>query len=156
MKFFTIEELCKTNTGLKNEPSEDQIKRLEALVINVLDPLREHLGKPIRITSGFRSLYVNVAVGGAKSSDHTFGRAADFQGDFDLLEVAHWIKDNLVFHQLILEAWDDKTKKAGWIHVSYKDDAINNKQCLTMRRVKGKAKYSAGLPELPPKKEESK
>ena len=70
MKYFTIEELCKTSTGLDNTPGQLEISNLKNLVDHVLDPLRVKYGKPITINSGFRSLKVNKKVGGVSTSQH--------------------------------------------------------------------------------------
>lgn len=122
MKYFTIEELCRTATGLKNEPSAKELENLEVLVSTVLDPLRVAYGKPIRITSGYRSPLVNRRIGGVRNSQHMLGEAADIQpmngSRDDMRWLYHYIKDNLVYDQLIWEYGDDFAPQ--WIHVSYK------------------------------------
>lgn len=84
MKYFTIAELCKSDTadrkGIDNRCKKEHVANLTALVDNVLDPLREAYGKPITINSGFRSPALNKAVGGSATSDHMQGRAADITG----------------------------------------------------------------------------
>ena len=69
MKYFTIAELCKSDTadrkGIDNRCKKEHVANLTALVDNVLDPLREAYGKPITINSGFRSPALNKAVGGS-------------------------------------------------------------------------------------------
>ena len=74
MKYFTLTELTRSDTAEKmhidNTPNNVQIKALEQLVDNVLDPAREKLGSPIRVTSGFRCERLNKAVGGARNSQH--------------------------------------------------------------------------------------
>jgi len=77
MKYFTLEELCTTKTGITNIPSWQAVENLKALVNNVLDPIREDWGKPIIVTSGFRCKAVNDKVGGVATSQHTKGQAAD-------------------------------------------------------------------------------
>ena len=76
-KNFSLEEMCRSNTasvrGLPNVPNAEQVKNLQQLCENVLQPLRNHLGKPVVINSGFRTQAVNMAVGGAKNSQHTKG-----------------------------------------------------------------------------------
>jgi len=127
-KYFTIEELIKTNSKLVNVPSKAETENLRLLVENVLDPLREKYGKPITVNSGYRSPIVNARVGGAKNSDHVKGMAADITaGSKDenkkLFEI---IRDNFTFRQLINE-YDYK-----WVHVSFnKDD--NKKQILAIK-----------------------
>lgn len=81
MKYFTIEELCKSDIadelGIKNTPDAVAIANMRELVENVLDPLREAWGGPITVNSGFRSKALNIAVDGAINSHHLYGMAAD-------------------------------------------------------------------------------
>jgi zinc D-Ala-D-Ala carboxypeptidase len=77
MKYFTINELTKTSTGISNIPNAEQIANLIYLVENLLDKAREQLGMPITVTSGYRSEKVNKAVGGVATSQHTKGEAVD-------------------------------------------------------------------------------
>ena len=134
MKFFTIQELINSDIakkkGIKNIPSSEQEKNLIALVDNILDPLRLAYGKPIIVTSGFRSEELNKAVGGSKTSQHGAGQAADIRTIedtksenkklFDLI-----IKLDLPFDQLIDEHNFD------WVHVSYSPK--NRKQILKIK-----------------------
>lgn len=103
MKYFSINELSKSNTAiarkLDNTPSKEVITNLESLVDNVLDPLREMYGKPIIVTSGYRSPEVNRSVNGATSSQHVRGEAADItvgtkEGNKELFDI---IKEKLPF-----------------------------------------------------------
>ena len=120
-KHFSLEEMCRSNTarvrGLPNVPNAEQVKNLKHLCENVLQPLRDHLGKPVVINSGFRSQAVNMAVGGAKNSQHTKGEAADIKcKDFPFAKKIYaWIMDNLKFDQVILE----RRGNAVWVPVSY-------------------------------------
>src|SRR5574343_811222 len=118
MKYFTLEELCATKTGLTNIPTWQAVENLKALVNNVLDPLRESWGKPIIVTSGFRSPEVNKSVGGAKDSHHMMGCCADITTGspetnkqlFDLI-----VTSRFKCRQLIDE------KKYSWIHIEYNE-----------------------------------
>ena len=74
---FKLEEFTRTYTGYNNVPTADALERLRYLCVSTLQPLRDVLGVPIRITSGYRSSRVNAAVGGARSSYHLLGAAAD-------------------------------------------------------------------------------
>ena len=78
-RFFTWAELTRTSTGLPNEPDAGHRTNLTVLVQVVLDPLREHLGKPVRVTSGYRSAQVNTRIGGSKTSAHMTGEAVDIK-----------------------------------------------------------------------------
>ena len=125
MKHFTLAELLETQTGRRHNiteqfnPSALIVDNLEALVSNILDPLREAYGKPIKISSGYRSPRVNSIVGGAKTSQHLTGQAADIQAVdgnnkslFDLIQ-----KLQLPYDQLI---WEYGTKtNPSWVHVSF-------------------------------------
>lgn len=122
MKFFTIKELTASETakrnGIDNRPSQDVTSALVALVDNVLDPLRQAYGKPIVVTSGYRSIKLNKAVGGASSSQHVKGEAADIRSVSDDPKENKVIFDlirklNLPFDQLINEYNYD------WVHVSF-------------------------------------
>ena len=131
-KNFSLNEMCRSNTarvrGLPNVPNAEQVKNLKHLCENVLQPLRDHLGKPVVINSGFRSQAVNMAVGGAKNSQHTKGEAADIKcKDYPYAKKIYaWIMDNLEFDQLILE----RNGNAVWVHVSYRAGK-NRQQAFT-------------------------
>jgi uncharacterized protein YcbK (DUF882 family) len=126
-KNFTLDELLHTNSHLPNVPTETEIARLTALVINVLQPARELLGKPIRVNSGFRSAAVNKAVGGASTSQHCLGEAADLDCT-DNAQLFHLIREHLPFDQLIWEGGNDI--QPDWVHVSFK---ANRKEVLKMK-----------------------
>jgi len=78
---FTLYELTFSNTAVRknidNTPDEEQIKNLTNLCVNVLEPLRKYLNKPIHISSGYRSEKLNKLIGGATKSQHIEGKAAD-------------------------------------------------------------------------------
>lgn len=135
MKYFTINELINSSTatakGIDNKPGLVEEANLISLVAHILDPLREAYGKPIRVNSGYRSPALNKAIGGATSSQHMKGQAADItagsrkenQKLFDLI-----IEKKLPFDQLIFEQGD---KKVGpdWVHVSL-DPTRDRRQIL--------------------------
>ena len=129
--------------GINNTPSADIVANLQRLVTNVLDPLREEWGAPIIVTSGFRCVSLNAVVGGARSSQHVYGQAADIRTVSDRPEDNRKLRDllielNLPFDQLIDEFGCD------WIHVSHK--AIGNRgQLLQAKRVGGKTIYQSGV-----------
>ena len=120
MKYFTINELCRSETASKhkidNTPSAEIIANLTALVDNVLDPLREAWGRPIIVTSGYRCEALNKLVGGVPTSQHKQGQAADIstgsiKDNKKLFELA--IKLKLPYDQII----DEYAYK--WVHISY-------------------------------------
>lgn len=119
MRYFSIDELTRSavalQKGIDNTPSPEVAKNLEALVNNVLDPLREKFGRPILVNSGYRCPELNKAVGGARNSDHLFGLACDIhsgtkEGNKELFRL---IMENFRFKQLIDE------RNFSWVHVSY-------------------------------------
>lgn len=137
MKYFSIEELCRSETadakGIDNRPSAVVRGNLEALVSNVLDPLREAFGKPIIVNSGYRSTLLNNILGGARSSQHTRGEAADITAEDvkDNKQLFEIIRENLPFDQLI---WEKGTRTyPDWIHVSFKREGRNRKQILKIK-----------------------
>jgi len=138
MKYFTIVELCKTNKNIENSPNPQQIENLTYLVDLILDNAREKLGKPITISSGFRSQAVNKAVGGVSSSQHTKGEAADLicSDNKKLFEI---IKEQGKFDQLIWEYGD--AKQPSWVHVSVTKYSRNRHEVLRCKRINGKTKY---------------
>lgn len=120
MKYFTIKELCKSSTAtlkrIDNTPNSEIVNNLEQLVDNILDPLREAYGKPIKVNSGYRCEALNVAVGGSKTSQHRYGLAADITTGSRLENKKLFIlakQLNLPFDQLIDE------KAYSWIHISF-------------------------------------
>lgn len=121
--------------GLKNNPGEAEIAALRLLCAKVLEPVRAHFGKPIVISSGYRSPAVNKAVGGAASSQHVKGEAADFEiPGVSNVEVARWMMAKLNYDQLILEFYTPGQPNSGWVHASYRSPYRN--QELTARRVR--------------------
>lgn len=133
MKYFTIEELCRSTKakklGIDNTPTDKAVENMTRLINVVLDPLREAYGKPITTNSGYRSPALNKAVGGAKSSQHLTGEAADItvgskEGNKWLFE---YIKDNLHYDQLIDE-YD-----YSWVHVSLDADMCNRNEIIHER-----------------------
>lgn len=114
---FTLAELVRTNhKSLDNTPTPIVIDRLQDLCVNFLEPIRARFG-PLRVNSGYRSPTVNAAVGGAPTSAHQFGCAADIDPltpNIKLQELVNWVIDNnLDFDQMILES----SGTADWLHI---------------------------------------
>ena len=148
-KHFSLNELTKSDTALRhdmdNTPPPEAIECLRALCDNVLQPVRDHFGKSVRVNSGYRHPDVNAKVGGSKTSDHCKGMAADIEiANVPNHELAQWIADNCVFRQIILEFYTRGQPDSGWVHVSY-NPADNKKQLLTATKVDGKTTYLNGL-----------
>ncbi len=118
--YFSIDELCQSDTAEKynidNTPSEAIKLKLQALIDNVLDPARRAYGSYIQVNSGYRCSALNSKVGGASTSQHVKGEAADITGGSveKNREIFKVIAANGVYDQLIWE------KGGQWIHVSYK------------------------------------
>lgn len=139
MKYFTIKELCASSKanelGIKNEPSKQALVNLESLVLNILDPLRAAWGGGIIVTSGYRSVALNKAVGGSPSSAHRNGLAADIVpadkriGVFKAF-VVRWLKENAInFDQYIDELSIDKDGKVKeWVHIGIKSPSGNQRR----------------------------
>lgn len=117
---FTLDEMTASVTaaclGIDNTPRTEEIERLRELCVKILQPLRDRLGSPLRVTSGYRCVTLNRAVGGVKNSQHINGEAADL--------VCH---DNRKLWELIREMKKAEEIKPGqvinennlsWIHIS--------------------------------------
>jgi len=146
---FSLHELTKSETALRmgfdNTPGEAETESLRLLCENVLQPVRDHFGKGVKVNSGFRSPESNAAVGGSRTSDHCKGQAADIEiPGVPNAELAQWIMDNLEYTQLILEFYTPGIPDSGWVHVSY-DPGNLKKQELTAMKVAGKTQYVPGL-----------
>ena len=145
---FSVSELTRSQTatrkGIDNSPNDEQLANLKAMCENVLQPIRDYFGKPVRISSGLRVPELNAAIGGSTTSDHCKGMAADIEiPGVDNKELAEWIGENLEFRQLILEFYTGEPD-SGWVHVSYNYDD-NKQQVLTATKQNGKTVYLAGL-----------
>jgi zinc D-Ala-D-Ala carboxypeptidase len=146
---FSLHELTKSETALRmgfdNTPGEAETEALRLLAEKVLQPVRDHFGKGVKVNSGFRSPESNAAVGGSKTSDHCLGRAADIEiPGVPNADLAQWIMDNLEYTQLILEFYTPGIPDSGWVHVSYDPNNLK-KQELTAMKVAGKTQYVPGL-----------
>ena len=120
---FTLQELIHSDTAnaykINNTPSEPVINNLKALCLNVLQPLRNALGCPIIISSGFRCAVLNKKVGGASNSGHLTGRCADIHvNGMSAKDLYNFIKKSGVkYRQCILE-------NNSWVHVDYQKDDL--------------------------------
>lgn len=133
-RHFTLDELIQSRKakelGIDNmQPPVSAIINLSALVVEVLQPLRDAISAPVIITSGYRCNTLNQAVGGVKNSQHLTGQAADitFYNSIDMERKAlHYIREHLQFDQLIWEMQGNTR----WIHVSF-DTLHNRNQFIT-------------------------
>ncbi len=136
-KHFSLDELTKsyyaTRRNIDNAPTQEVIEKLTLLCEKVLEPIREHFGKPVTINSAFRCTALNKAVGGVSNSSHLYGEAADIEiSCVSNVELALWIEKNLDFDQLIREFMKPNDPAAGWCHVSYRKNN-NRKQLVTIK-----------------------
>jgi hypothetical protein len=143
-KNFTLKELTASNTakarGISNEPDTKQLAALQLLVEKVLQPLREGIDKPIKVSSGLRVPALNKAIGGSVTSQHCKGEAADIQlsGKTGNAKLFNYIKENLVFDQMI---WEFGTSEnPNWVHVSYSAKG-NRGEILKAYKKDGRTRY---------------
>ena len=143
-KHLTLEELTYSATAIKlgivNVPNQLQTENLKTLALKVFEPVREHFGVPIHISSGYRIMNLNQALKGSITSQHCKGEAIDIDMKGDKVsnaQIFHWIKDNLKYDQLIWEFGDKKNPD--WVHVSYTKD--NRQQTLRAVKVNGRTQY---------------
>ena len=141
---FTLAELIKSDTairkGINNNPNAEQIEKLKTLCEKILQPVRDHFGR-VKVTSGYRSPELCVAIGSSLNSQHAKAEAADFEViGVDNCELADWIHRELEWDQLILEYYTPGEPNSGWIHCSV-TEGTPRKQFLHAFRSEGKTKY---------------
>lgn len=134
---FHIDEFTTSQTaarrGINNTPPPEAIKRLQNTAKN-LEKVRAVLGKPLLISSGYRSPALNKAVGGSATSDHMTGDAADF--------ISPGFGTPIAICRAIVAAgikFDQLIEEGTWVHISFGPRMRG--QILTMRN----GKYTAGL-----------
>ncbi|CAB4172905.1 Peptidase M15A, C-terminal [uncultured Caudovirales phage] len=133
----TRSESAKRN-GISNMPTKEHIANFMLLAEKIFEPIREHFGVPIRISSGYRSKELNEKIGGSSTSQHSSGEALDIDMDGTSIsnkQIFDYIKDNLEFDQLINEF------NYSWVHVSYKSTGKQRKQILEAYKDGGASKY---------------
>jgi hypothetical protein len=124
--------------GIPNIPTAQHEANLRALAWKILWPLREAMGGPIRVTSGYRSAAINRKIkGSSATSQHMLGQAADLVsgGPFRNATMFHYIRQYLPFDQLIWEYGSQQDP--AWVHVSYRPNP------------RGKILVTTGTPEKP-------
>ena len=146
---FSLAEMVKSDTALRhdmdNTPGEAEIANLKTLCEKILQPVRDHFQKGVKVNSGFRHPEVNAKVGGSKTSDHCKGQAADIEiPGVANADLAQHIVDTYDFTQVILEFYTPGIPDSGWVHVSY-DPTNLKKQVLTATKKDGKTVYLPGL-----------
>lgn len=144
---FSLKEVITTShSDIDNWPTEPEtVQKLQYCCANILEKVRAHYGRPVRVNSGYRSPALNKRVGGSTTSQHMKGEAMDFEIDgLANGEICTWIKSNLVFDQLILEFHTLGDPNSGWVHCSVVPVG-NRREVLTAVRRDGKTVYLSGL-----------
>ena len=147
---FKLNEFTKSETAIRkridNTPGPAHASNLKKVCEKILEPVRKHFGKPVRINSGYRGAALNAAVGGSSKSQHCNGEAVDFEIDgLPNPDLAKWVAANCEFDQIILEFYDaSEGPNSGWVHASY-SEGKNRKQILTAVSVNGKTVYKPGF-----------
>ena len=143
---FSLNELTKSQTaerkGIDNTPSTEHQENLKSLCEMVLQPIRDHFGQVVSVSSGYRSPELCVAIGSSTQSQHAKGEASDFEiFGVSNKELADYIDQNLDYDQLILEYWKGKDEpNSGWVHCSY-TNGNNRTQYLRAYKENGSTKY---------------
>jgi len=140
---FSLAELTRSDTaarlGLANTPNAAGIVLLTAVAAQILEPVRAHYNRPVRVNSGYRSPALNAHIpGSSNTSEHCFCRAVDFEvPGVPNFEVARWIAGGGLPHgfgQVILEAYTPGQPSSGWVHCSLRT-AAHDGEIRTMVRV---------------------
>lgn len=121
LKEFTASDTA-TRKGIVNNPGVSEVKAIENLVVKLLQPLRKAYGKRMVINSGYRCPELNKAVGGAPTSQHVKGEAADVACEHPAYLVECLKKSGLDFDQCI--------QYSSFVHLSLKAIGQNRKQYL--------------------------
>lgn len=123
--YFQLYEFLQSETakkkGIDNFPSFDIVANLSFLVDEVLNPLREAYGAPIRISSGYRCEALNKAVNGASESGHLYGSCVDMIVSGDIRKFGQFVKQFLDSHSIKYdELIFEKSGKTEWLHFAWK------------------------------------
>lgn len=142
---ISLKEATRSNTAerksIDNFPDNDTLISMQITAEHIFEPMRNHFGEPIYITSFYRSPELNKAIGGSTKSQHCLGEAIDIDDIYSKASNAdffNYIKDRLEFDQLIWEFGDDENP--AWVHVSYRL-AKNRMRVLKAIKENGKTKY---------------
>jgi len=143
---FSLKELTSSQTaerkGIDNTPSAEHQENLKSLCEMILQPIRDHFGQVVSVSSGYRSPELCTAIGSKITSQHAKGQAADFEiFGVSNKELADYIDQNLDYDQLILEYWKGEDEpNSGWVHCSFNTQG-NRKQYLRAYKENGSTKY---------------
>ena len=147
-KNLSLDEVIYSQTALRrdidNTPTKEHVKNLKYVAEKVFQPIREHFGVPIYVSSGYRSKDLNEAIGGSPRSFHSHGMALDLDQDgrnkgVSNADVFYFIKDNLQFTELIWEFGDDNNPN--WVHVAIAPGREEEKNTKIAKKVNNKTVY---------------
>jgi len=131
-KYFDSRELIFSKiaeeNGIDNMPDDKTLETLK-YTASQLDKVRELLGKPVNVSSGYRCLQVNRRIGSKDTSQHLKGEAVDFKCELfgNPKKVFDKIKEsNIQFDQLIVEF-------NSWVHISFVKNG-GRRECLIYDR----------------------
>jgi len=144
---FSLKELTASQTAerkdIDNTPSTEHQENLKSLCTSILQPVRDHFGQVVSVSSGYRSPELCTAIGSKITSQHARGEAADFEiFGVSNKELADYIHEHLDYDQLILEYWKESDPNSGWVHCSYSQNH-NRKQYLKAFKIDGATKYES-------------
>lgn len=141
-KYLTKDKAISSSTAqqnnIPNEPNDQQLNNLISLGLNIYDKICDHFGVTVHINSAFRSVALNTAVGGSRTSQHTKGQALDLDISKSIQnktnkELFEYIVKNLDYDQVIWEYGDDTQPE--WVHVSYDSTKqLQRKDIVRVRR----------------------
>ena len=137
-----VHSITALRLGLKNDPTDAHLENMKLICEKVFEPLRTHVGGPIKINSFYRGPELNKAIGGSAKSQHCHGQAIDIDDTFghaSNAEMYNWIKANLDYDQMIWEFGTDQNPN--WVHISYVSPEKNRNRCLKAYKDNGKTKY---------------
>jgi len=138
---FTLREFVNSQVaarfGIDNTPPPQAVDCIKALCVNVLQPLRDRLHRPIQILSGYRCPRVNALANGARSSQHMFGEAADIAvKDVEPAYLQRLIRESGISVDQCIVEFDQ------WVHVSWKATGPQRNQYLIATAGKGGTVYT--------------
>ena len=146
-KNLTLEEAVKSQTatrrGINNTPTAEEINNLISIANEIFQPCRDFVEGPLAVTSGFRSVKLNTAIKGSKTSQHCQGRALDLDcdvfGNGTNADLFWFIYHELNYDQLICEF--PRNGQPAWVHVSYINEAQNRHNTYTAYKKRGRTRY---------------
>ena len=148
-KNLSLDEVIYSQTALRrdidNTPTEEHIENLKYVAEKIFQPIREHFGVPIYVSSGYRSKDLNEAIGGSPRSFHSHGMALDLDQDgrnkgVSNADVFYFIKNNLQFTELI---WEFGNKNnPSWVHVAIAPGREEEKNTKIAQKVNNRTTYS--------------